>query len=70
MSTNTAELPVRGTGQMAVTTSAVQAGRRQTLTLGGLYSFRMPSYIQGWPQNYIASSGHNTVFVCLRPSRS
>ena len=31
------------------------AGRRETLTLDGLHSFRVPSFIQGWPQNYIAS---------------
>ena len=30
-------------------------GRRQTLTLGGLHSFRVPSFIQGWPQHYVAS---------------
>ena len=57
MSTNTAELPVRGHRPDGCHSGPLLpgAGRRQTLTLGGLHSFRMPSFIQGWPQNYIAS---------------
>ena len=32
-----------------------RARRRPTVTLGVLHSYRMPGFIQGWPQNYIAS---------------
>ena len=39
------------TGQMA----APRARRRLTVTLVVLYSYRMPGFIQGWPDNYIAS---------------
>ena len=43
--------PLEVTGQMA----SPRARRRPTVTLGVLYSYRMPGFIQGWPQNYIAS---------------
>ena len=57
MSTNTAELPVRGHRPDGCHSGHLPPGarRRQTVTLGGLYSFRMPSFIEGWPKNYIAS---------------
>ena len=32
-----------------------RARRRPTVTLGVLHSYRMPGFIQGWPQHYIAS---------------
>ena len=45
--------PLEVTGQMA--SPRARARRRPTVTLGVLYSYRMPGFIQGWPQNYIAS---------------
>ena len=61
MPTNTAELPVRGHRP-----DGCGPLRRQTVTLGGLYSFRLPSFIQGCPQNYIASSwGLDTIQFCV-----
>ena len=35
------------------------------LTLGGLHSFRVPSFIQGLPQNYIASPWTQYSYVVL-----
>jgi len=61
MSTNTAELPVRGHRLDGCGPLLPGAQRRLTVTLGGLYSFRIPSFIQGCPHNYIASPGHNTI---------
>ena len=57
MSTNTAELPFRRHRPDGCHSGPLLPGavRRQTLTLGGLCSFRMPSFIQGRPQNDIAS---------------
>ena len=45
------------TGQMAAPRARAQARarRRPTVTLGVLHSYCMPGFIQGWPQNYIAS---------------
>ena len=57
MSTNNAELSVRGHRPDDCHSGPLPPGarRRQTVTLGGLCSLCMPSFIQGWPQNYIAS---------------
>ena len=61
------------TGQMAAPRARAQARarRRPTVTLGVLHSYRMPGFIQGWPQNYIASLWTqyrflSTVSVCQR----
>ena len=67
MSTNTAELPVRnhrpdGCGPLLPGTQ-----RRQTVTLGGLYSFRVTSFIQGCPQNYIAAPSTQYSFCVPGP---
>ena len=65
MSTNTAELPIRGHRPDGCHSGRLPAGarRRKRVTLGGLDSFRMPSFIQGWPHNYIASLW--TQYSCL-----
>ena len=53
MSKNTAELPVRGHRPDGCRPLLPRIQRRQTMTFGSLYSFRVPS------------TGHNTVFTYI-----